>query len=76
MYLLKTLLLLKSKKSPHVLFLTREKSQSAGLYRPEFLDKNNHVISWNIDLLSQVTEAASRAVLRKKLFLKILQQLK
>ena len=31
-----------------------EKAQSARIYRPGFIDKNDHVMSWNKDLLSQI----------------------
>ena len=71
--LAKNFALVEIKKIPSRVFWAHEKNQSAKIYRPEFLDKNNHVISWNKDLLSQVTEAASGGVLWKKLFLKILQ---
>lgn len=33
-------------------FLSLQKGQSARIYRPGFKDKNDHVISWNKDLLS------------------------
>ena len=32
-----------------------EKGQSAKIYRPGFIEKDDHVISWNEDLLSQVS---------------------
>ena len=32
--------------------LSLQKGQSARIYRPGFKDKNDHVISWNKDLLS------------------------
>ena len=60
-------------KIPSLDFWAYEKSQSARIHRPEFIDKINQVISWNKDLLLQVTEADTGGVLWKKLFLKILQ---
>ena len=32
-----------------------EKGNSARIYRPGFIDKNDHVISWDKDLLSRVS---------------------
>ena len=39
----------KSKESPRWVY---EKGQSARIFTPRITDKNNHVISWNKDLLS------------------------
>ena len=36
-------------------FCTYKKGQSARIYRIGFIDQHDHVISWNKDLLSQVS---------------------
>ena len=36
-------------------FWAYKKGQSSRIYRPGFMDKHDHVISWNKDLLSQVS---------------------
>ena len=46
--------ILKSKESPRMSF-EHKKGQSDIIYRPEFIDKKDHVILWNKDVLSEVS---------------------
>ena len=43
------------KRIPSRGFWAYKKGQSSRIYRPGFMDKHDHVISWNKDLLSQVS---------------------
>ena len=43
------------KRIPSRDFWAYKKGQSARIYRPGFVDKYDHVMSWNKDLLSQVS---------------------
>ena len=46
---------MKSKESPRVTSECTKKGHLSSINGPEIIDKNDHVISWNKDLLSQVS---------------------
>ena len=43
------------KRTPSRYFWVYQKGQSARIYRPGFINKNDHVISWNKNLVPQIS---------------------